>query len=255
MVEDAMEILSSSRGVGFELERRPLVVLLPAYNEVNTIVDVVKTYYAEVCEKMHAQLVVAEDGSTDGTREILVSLRSELPIVLMSDHSRKGYAKGVSDALRSCSSDWIFFSDSDGQYFPSDFWNLWTQRNGCDMIVGCKVHRREAAHRIVLARGFHKIVNGLFGLSLHDADCGFRLIRKDVIRSVVDEVKFLEYSFWAEFTIRACLKGFRVCEVPINHSSRASGETHIYKPSKIPMIVLKQLRGLARLYSDVKKGF
>jgi len=199
-------------------------------------------------------LVVAEDGSTDGTREILTSLKREVPMMLLSDHNRKGYAKGVGDALKSCDSDWVFFSDSDGQYFPSDFWSLWENRDGYDMVIGRKLRRSEGVHRTVLANGFHKLVNGLFGLNLHDADCGFRLIRRKVVRTVVDDVRFLKYSFWAEFTIRACLKGFRVCEVPISHGSRVHGDTHIYKPSKIPMIILKQLQNLARLYVDLRNG-
>ena len=242
-------------GVVLELEEKPKIsILLPAYNEAEIISDIVRAYHSEICGKLPAELVVAEDGSTDGTREILFSLRDELPIVVLSDHNRKGYAKGVKDALNSCGGDWVFFSDSDGQYSPSNFWNLWEHRDGYDMIIGRKLRRSEGIHRTILAKGFHGIANGLFGLGLHDADCGFRLIRRKVIRSVIDEVKFLRYSFWAEFTIRACLKGLRVCEVPINHASRTYGSTQIYKPSKIPMIVLKQLRGLARLYTDVKNG-
>jgi glycosyltransferase involved in cell wall biosynthesis len=229
-------------------------VLMPAYNEVNTISKVVKEYYDEICGKLPAELIIAEDGSTDGTKEILCSLRNDFPLVVRSDPNRKGYAKGVGDALRRCNRDWVFFSDSDGQYSPSDFWSLWKYRHDYDMVVGCKVRRNEGMHRIVLAKGFHKVVNLSFDLDLQDADCGFRLIRREVIKSVIDSVKFLKYSFWAEFTIRASLKGFKICEVPINHSSRTFGNSQIYKPSKIPIIILKQLSGLMRLFADTKKG-
>jgi glycosyltransferase involved in cell wall biosynthesis len=250
-----MKVLGSGKSVELELVERPAIsVVLPAFNEAGIISDIVRAYYGEICRKLPSVLVVAEDGSTDGTKEVLASLKRELPLVLLSDHNRKGFAKASSDALRSCASEWVFFSDSDGQYFPSDFWNLWKHRDDYDMIIGRKVHRREAPHRIILAKGFHKIINSLFGLNLHDADCGFRLIRTEVIRSVVDEVKFLKYSFNAEVTIRACLKGFRICEVPINHGCRVHGDTHIYKPSKIPMMVLEQLRGLVRLYLDLRKN-
>lgn len=231
---------------------RSISVLLPVYNEAEAVSNILKTYHELICSKVHAELVVAEDGSTDGTKEVLASLQNEIPLVLHSDPNRKGYAKAASDALKSCSTDWVFFSDSDGQYSARDFWKLWKQRDNFDMVIGRKVRRNERAHRIVLAKGFHKLVNSTFGLNLHDADCGFRLIRKEVIRSVIDKVRFLNYSFWAEFTVRACLESFRICEVPINHGSRMHGDTQIYKPSKIAMIVLKQLEGLARLYVDVR---
>lgn len=241
--------------INVDLKLLPRVsVVLPAYNEAETIRSVVMKYFKEIRGKIPSRLVVAEDGSVDGTKEILASLADELPISVLSTSNRKGYAKGVSDALKGCDEDWIFFSDSDGQYFPSDFWTLWENRDSFDMIIGRKVHRSEGVHRTILSKGFHGLFNSLFGLRLHDADCGFRLIRRDVIQSVVDDVRFLKYSFWAEFTIRACLQGFRVCEVPINHASRANGGTRIYSPSKIPLILLKQLKGLALLYLDVNNG-
>jgi glycosyltransferase involved in cell wall biosynthesis len=251
--EELMEVWKGQRSGSFLVaERSSVSVLLPVYNEAEIISDVLKRYHDEICTQLSAVLVVAEDGSDDGTKEVLASLKNELPITLLSGPDRKGYAKAASDALKSCSSDWIFFSDSDGQYSPADFWKLWKQRDGSDMVIGCKVRRNEEAHRIILAKGFHTIMNSMFGLDLHDADCGFRLIRREVIRSVIDRVRFLDYSFWAEFTIRACLKGFKIREVPINHGCRTSGDTHIYKPSKIATIVTKQLRGLARLYQDVR---
>lgn len=249
-----MEFRAVIKSVGLEFgEEQMLSVILPVHNEAEIISDIIRLYYDEICSRLPARLVVAEDGSIDGTRKVLFALKREVPMVLLSDHNRKGYAKGVADALRICNSDWVFFSDSDGQYHASDFWRLWENRNGYDMVIGCKVRRNEGLHRVVLAKGFHALVNGLFGLNLHDADCGFRLIRREVIQSVLDEVRFLKYSFWAEFTIRACLKGFRVCEVPIRHNARLHGDTHIYKPSKIPLIVLKQLKGLAHLYADLRK--
>ncbi len=232
---------------------KPLVsVILPVHNEVSGIRDTVTSYYGEVGNKLPIEFIVAEDGSVDGTREVLSGLKRELPFVLLSDQRRKGYAKAVSDALRSCSGDWIFFSDADGQFRPSDFWNLWQQRDGCDMIVGTKVHRQDAVNRLILAKGFRNIVNALFHLNLHDSDSGFRLIRKEVIYSIIDTVRFLEYSFWIEFTVRACLRGFRVFEVPVAHHNRVSGESRIFDRHKIPEIILTQLKGVAQLYLDVR---
>jgi glycosyltransferase involved in cell wall biosynthesis len=240
--------------VNFKLEAGSAVsVLLPVYNEAEIISDVLRSYHNEICRELSAVLIVAEDGSTDGTKQILSSLKTELPIVLLSGPNRKGYARAASDALKRCRSEWVFFSDSDGQYSPTDFWKLWKQKDDFDMVIGRKVRRSESAYRIILTKGFHKIVNRTFGLDLHDADCGFRLIRKEVVSSVIDKVRFLDYSFWAEFTIRACLDGFRIREVPISHGRRTNGNTHIYKPSKIVTIVPNQLKGLAHLYRDVRR--
>jgi dolichol-phosphate mannosyltransferase len=238
-----------------DLRRKPLLsVILPAYNEEETIREVVIEYFQEIVTKLPSEFVVAEDGSIDRTPEILSSLAKEFPISLFSDPKRKGYAKGVADALKNCGQEWIFFSDSDGQYSSSDFWSLWENRKDYDMIIGRKLRRNEGFHRILLSKCFHIIFNKLFGLKLHDADCGFRLIRKEVISSILDETKIMEFSFWAEFTIRACLKGFNVLEIPINHTNRLNGRTRIYSISKLPLIVLKQLRGLASLFADIRSN-
>jgi glycosyltransferase involved in cell wall biosynthesis len=229
-------------------------IVLPVYNEAKGIQSVVLDYYEEIVCKLPSRMIIAEDGSVDGTREILLSLTKEFPLSLYCGPKRKGYAKGVRDALKKCDNDWIFFSDSDGQYLPSDFWQLWENREDNDMIIGRKIQRTEGIHRTILAKGFHGIANNLFGLNLKDSDCGFRLIRRELIASILDETKFLKYSFWAEFTIRSCLKGYKVKEVPIHHASRSYGATQIYSPSKIPIIVLKQLKGLLQLFGDTRKG-
>jgi glycosyltransferase involved in cell wall biosynthesis len=228
-------------------------VVLPVYNEATTIRSVVLDFYNEIACKLPVRLIVAEDGSDDGTRNVLLSLRKEIPFSLFCDSRRKGFAKGVSDAFRQCNSQWVLFSDSDGQYFPSDFWRLWENRYGCDLVIGRKLNRNDSVYRKVLANGFHALANTLFSLDFHDVDCGFRLMRKEVINSVLDEMRLLKYSFNAEFAIRAALKGFKIREVPINHAYRASGETQIYKPSKIPIIIIKQLHGLAKLYAETRK--
>ena len=251
-----MELKNERLPVGMlSLSKNPKIsIVLPAYNEADTIRQIVINYFDEIATKLPSNLVVAEDGSDDQTPSILSSLAKELPISIVSDPKRKGYARGVADALKNCKTKWIFFSDSDGQYLASDFWKLWENRHNSDMVIGRKIRRSEGIHRTILSKGFHKIFNLIFRLKLNDADCGFRLIRKDIIKSVVNDAKTLTYSFWAEFTIRASLKGFKVTEVPISHASRENGGTRIYAPSKIPLIILKQLKGLSNLYVDIKKS-
>jgi glycosyltransferase involved in cell wall biosynthesis len=235
-------------------EKSYVSVFLTAYNEADTINRVLKAYYDEIVTKLPSRLIVAEDGSDDNTPQIINSLKKEIPLAFFSERKRKGYAKGVGDGLKKCPDEWIFFSDSDDQYSPEDFWKLWDNRHGNDMVIGCKIQRKEEMHRIILSKGFHDLVNALFGLNLKDGDCGFRLIRKNVIDSVLDETSSLKYSFWTEFTIRASLKGFKIAEVPINHASRKNGASKIYVPSKIPFIVLRQLTGLITLFSKTKKS-
>lgn len=222
-------------------------ILLPAYNEAQTIEAVVREFYRSVATPLRSPILVCEDGSTDGTKDVLARLARELPMDVISDSRRMGYAGGVKRGLLLTGGDAIFFSDSDGQYDPQDFWKLLNDLPEADMVIGCKVKREEPFYRTVLARGFHVLARALFGVRLRDMDCGFRIIRRSYVDAVVDSVKSLPYSFWAEFTILGSLRGFRIREVPISHRSRLVGATSIYQLERLPHIVLAQFLGLLRL--------
>jgi hypothetical protein len=122
------------------------------------------------------------------------------------------------------------------------------------MIIGRKLDREEPFHRILLSRGFHVLVKTVTDVPLKDMDCGFRIIRKTVVDAIVDDVGSLPYSFWAEFSILAYRRGFRILEVPVTHRARLNGTTSIYNPHRLPMIVALQARGLASLGKRLRQA-
>jgi glycosyltransferase involved in cell wall biosynthesis len=228
-----------------------LTLIMPVYNEATGIEKIISEFYDEIVKKTGAEFTIAEDGSTDGTKEILQKLSTKLPIALHLGSERKGYARAAKDALKRANSPYVFFSDSDGQYIPSDFWSLWGHRFEADLVIGRKIRRAEGIHRIILSKGFHALTRILFGVKLHDIDCGFRLVRRTLLLAILDKVEELEYSFWGEFTIRALASKARIIEVPISQSPRVEGDTRIYLPKKLPKIVVKQLLGLFRLKREL----
>ena len=224
-----------------------LSVVMPVHNEAAGIERVVSAFYDEIIRKTGAEFIIAEDGSTDGTKEVLQNISTKLPIRLYLGRRRKGYALAAKDALRQASSAYVLFSDSDGQYIPSDFWSIWSKKDDADVVIGTKVNRAEGVHRLILSRGFHFFVRVLFGVRLRDIDSGFRLVKRTMLLSVLDNVEKLEYSFWGEFTIRAHSSNAKIVEVPVRHYARAEGGTRIYGIRKLPFIVSKQFLGLVRL--------
>ena len=229
-----------------------LTLIMPVYNEATCIEKIISEFYDEIVRKTGAEFTIAEDGSTDGTKEILQKISTKLPIALYLGSERKGYARAAKDALKRANSPYVFFSDSDGQYIPSDFWSLWDHRFEADLVIGRKIRRAEGIHRIILSKGFHTLTRMLFGVKLHDIDCGFRLVRRTLLLAILDKVEELEYSFWGEFTIRALASKARIVEVPIRQSRRVQGDTRIYLPKKLPEIVAKQLLGLFRLKRELR---
>jgi len=224
-----------------------LTVLIPVHNEAEIIGSVLPQFYREIVVPTGAELLVTEDGSTDHTQRVLEGLASQYPMRLEMGGARKGYTEAVRDGLRHIRTGLVFFADSDGQYDPADFWKLWPHIRDYDMVIGRKAKRDEPRHRIVLSRGFHILAKSFTSVPLKDMDCGFRILRREVVEKVLPEVNALPYSFWAEFTIIAYHMGFRILEVPISHHNRLHGVTATYLPRRLPNIVWRQFFGITAL--------
>jgi glycosyltransferase involved in cell wall biosynthesis len=231
----------------------PLTVFLPVYNEANSIGPVLREFSETVAKPLKADFLVCEDGSTDGTDRVLEQLAADIPMRLVTSRGRKGFARAVRDGLELAQSDLVFFSDSDGQYDPKDFWKIWEARDSYDLIIGRKMHREEKFYRDLLSRGFHFLVKAFTSVPLKDMDCSFRLIRREVVQAVLPEVRSLAYSFNAEFSIISYRMGFRVLEVPISHRPSLQGHSSIYTWNRIPRIILVQVVGLLRLANRLNR--
>src|SRR3989442_757541 len=246
-------VLSSDREAGLSAESA-LTVLLPVHNEANSIEQVLTEFWEEVVRRTSAKVLICEDGSTDGTDRVLQDLALRYPMRFVTGANRKGYADAVQDGLEQVDTSFVFFADSDGQYYPEDFWKLWPHVGDYDMVIGCKINRDEPWHRFILSRGFHLLAKIMTGVSLKDMDCGFRVLRREVATQILPEVGSLPFSFWAEFTILAETRGVRITEVPVSHKSRNYGTTSIYTLQRLPLIVLTQILGLATLSRRLKRN-
>ena len=156
--------------------------------------------------------------------------------------------------LSELESELVFIFDSDGQAIASEFWRTYKFATQYDMVLGERAERYDPPYRMFISKVFHLLVSLLFRLPVKDVDTGFRIVSKDVVRDVLPHIGALKYSFWAEFTIRACKKGYSAIETPVRTAPRTQGKTTIYRWSKLPRIIVDQLVGLLRLVHDVRQG-
>ena len=113
-----------------------LEVLLPVHNEAESIEHTVREIADEFSPRLRFQFIVTEDGSTDGTREILSRLSQNIPMKLIMSPARKGYAPAVADGMRQLEAPFLLCLDSDGQCDPKDFWPFWDTRHKSDVLIG-----------------------------------------------------------------------------------------------------------------------
>jgi len=227
-----------------------LTVVVPVYNEADSIASTIKELYDEIASRIGAEILVCEDGSTDGTKEVLKDLAKEFPIQLILEPERKGYLQAVKDALLATQGEYVLFLDSDGQYLPVDFWKLWEQTGRADIVIGQRMRRVESTYRRLLSKGLHLIAKLLFDLPYKDTTSAFRLIRREVAHDIAQACRYMKYSFWTEFTIRAFLKNYASIEVPVSYRERV-GSSRVYVLLKTPKIVLSQLTALYRLWKEL----
>src|SRR3989338_1132806 len=162
-------------------------IVIPVYNEAENIDSLVRSFY-KILEKLpDSEMIIAEDGSTDGTKEKLTQLKNQILFTLISGEKRKGYNQAVKDALKTSKKDIILFSDSSGQHDPNDYFLLSKYINDYDMVVGYKSQRQDPLFRLILSKGYNLILRLLFGIKLHDINCGFRLIKRNVIEDILPQ--------------------------------------------------------------------
>ena len=203
------------------MSRPSLSIVLPVYNEAEVIEIVVRDFYTKVVAKYPgSELLVAEDGSTDGTKEILKRLEKEIPMRLIMGEKRKGYLMGVKDALLNAQGSLVFFCDTDNTHNPNDLFNLLEKINDYDLVAGIRLQRNDPLYRIIFSRIYNFIIFVLFGVSLIDTNAGFKLMKREVADRCVDKIKYLRYGFSTELVIRANHAGYRITGVPISHYPR-----------------------------------
>jgi len=211
-----------------------LTVFFPAYNDSGTIASmVVSAVLAAARLTPDFEVIVINDGSRDATPRILDELARVYPQVRIVHHqTNRGYGGALRSGFANAKGEWVFYTDGDAQYDPSEMSVLWERRApGIDLVNGYKISRSDPFHRIVIGRIYHHAVKLLFGLKVRDVDCDFRLMR----RSIFDRVTLTKSSgvICLEMMKKIQDAGFAIAEAPVHHYHRAYGKSQFFNVRRI----------------------
>jgi len=206
-----------------------LTVVMPAYNERATIVEIVQRVMEAPVRK---ELIVVDDGSADGTREILESLRGcyppeELRVIFHPRNQGKGAA--LRTGVRAARGDYVIIQDADLEYDPREYGRLLQPclEYDADVVYGSRFagsgpHRVLFFWHAVANRILTTVSNAFTDLNLTDMETCFKLFRADVIRDMTLEQD--RFGFEPEVTAKIAHRNLKIYEVGISYYGRGYAE-------------------------------
>jgi len=220
-----------------------LSVFFPAYNDSGTIASmVIRAVQAASDLTPDYEVIVVNDGSADSTPQIVDELARTYPHVRVVHHPKnRGYGGALQTGFRSATKEFIFYTDGDAQYDPAELADLWAKMTpAADLVNGYKISRSDPIHRIAIGRVYHHIVKLLFGLTVSDVDCDFRLMRRSIFQKI--DLEKTSGVICLEMMKKIQDAGFRIVEVPVHHYHRAFGKSQFFNFRRIAKTGVDVLR-------------
>lgn len=225
-----------------------MTFFFPAYNEEGNLTPMVEKAL-EVLPGFVSEfdIVIVDDGSVDGTESEGRALEAAHRQVSYVRHEvNRGYGEALRSGFKASSGEVAFYTDGDQQFHLEELSQVWPVLAGADVVAGYRVKRADPFHRLFIAWTYNHVIRVLFGLRMHDVDCAFKLVRREVVDAV--EPTSGGAFFSAEFLLRAHHQGFRVVEVGVHHYPRTVG-----KPKgATPKVILRTIRDMLALRRSLR---
>ena len=209
---------------------RSVAAFFPCYNDaatIGTMVAAVENALSGVVDEF--EIIVVNDGSSDGSAVVLEQLRERHPALTVVHHDRnRGYGGALISGFGAATKEWIFYTDGDAQYDASEVTAmLEAVRADTDVVQGWKITRGDPWYRKVIGRTYHHAVRLLFRLHVRDTDCDFRLFRRALIED--PPLQSTSGVICVEMMRRFEQAGARFVEVPVHHYHRPVGRSQFFR--------------------------
>lgn len=205
-----------------------LSIVLPVYNESEALPSVLDEWFAELDRLgIDAELLAYDDGSRDGSGELLERLAVGEPRLRVIRQSNRGHGPTILRGYREARGEWIFQVDSDGELGAEELGSLWRLRDRFDFLVGERRGRSSTlARRLVtlLSRG---AVALLFGRGVRDVNSPFRLMRRSRLAELLADLPLEPFAPNVLLSGLAVARGLRIVNLPVRHQARRGGSVSL----------------------------
>ena len=197
-------------------------VIVPVYNEVEHLDDLLRAVVASPVKK---QIIVVDDGSTDGTREKLLALPAIADLTILFHERNCGKGASIRTALAQAQGEYVLIQDSDLEYDPADYPALLAplESGEANVVYGVRPDRPERGLRFFLGAKFlTHLTNLLYRANIHDEATCYKVLRRSVLAQMKLECR--RFEFCPEVTAKLCRMHEKIAEVPISYHPRSAIE-------------------------------
>jgi glycosyltransferase involved in cell wall biosynthesis len=214
-------------------------VVLPAYNEANSLDNAVPKIMKALEEITPVyEIIVAEDGSTDGTDKVAASLSKRYPRVKhLHREERLGRGTALNNAFKKASGGILVYMDVDLATNVEQLKSLVSVINdegynfatGSRMLPESKVER--SGTRNLISKVYNFLVRAMLGSEVRDHQCGFKAFRRESLMQLLDEVAASHWFWDTEILVRASRKGYKIREIPVEWTGKRETKVNLIKDS------------------------
>ncbi|MEE8336080.1 MAG: glycosyltransferase family 2 protein [Candidatus Neomarinimicrobiota bacterium] len=197
-------------------------VVIPIYNEIGSLPDLCQQLNTVLTTLKPFEIIFIDDGSTDGSGDYLHGLATEDENVILIQFQRNyGKAAALAEGFRQAQGEYIVTIDGDLQDDPAEIPNLLKKiEAGYDLVSGWKKDRKDPIGKKIPSRFFNFITRVFTGVKIHDFNCGLKIYRKSVIKTLD-----LYGGRHRYIPALAGQKNFKITEIAVNHRPRLHGES------------------------------
>jgi glycosyltransferase involved in cell wall biosynthesis len=212
------------------MKKPNISVFFPCYNDQHTIGGLVEdaiVILQGIADRF--EVIVVEDGSTDGSKKVLEGLRGKYPLIfrpIYHKHNR-GYGGALKSGFAKARYDLVFYTDGDGQYDVKELPLLLSlMTKDVNFINGIKMERQDYGYRVILGNFYALLMRWAFLLPVFDVDCDFRLIRRSLAKKL--KLKSDSGSICVELVKKAQKAGAKFRQVSVHHFPRKFGGSQFF---------------------------
>lgn len=199
-------------------------MIVPFFNEANAlkrVIDKIEKALQKVSDNY--EIVLVDDGSNDGSKEIAYHIAQENDKIKLKYHSRNlGKSAALNTGFKAAKGKYVAFIDADMQYEPMDIPKLLqpVKTGQVDAVNGWRKKRIDPPSKILPSKIFNVLTSMFFGIKLHDWNCGFKAFSKESIRNI-----YLDRNQHRFLIALIAQKGYKIGEVVIKHYARKHGQS------------------------------